>query len=97
MKRLTKEIQLVNKVDAQQARTIAGGFIFFLQQKIAAGESVDLGFIKLKAATTKPATHVVKFAGKATTFLTGQSKRWWVVIRRSWLKKVQPMWSRFHG
>lgn len=94
-KKLVTGMKLVCKVDAAQASEAIDIVISYLQKKVAAGEDVDLGFMCLKGATVKPATHTTRFKGEGSAvYLTGQTLRYKVGIRKSWLKKVKPSWSR---
>ncbi len=96
MKNLVKELCLYGEVGRAEARSALGLVIALLEAKIRAGDSIDLGFLKLNAVTTQPAAFVTNFDPKEPrTFMVGQSRKWNVVIRKSWLEKVKPKWSRF--
>ncbi len=85
-------------VDASTARQALALTIALMEAKVAAGESVDLGFMNLKVTSTKPGAFIAPGTGgtaSATTYMIGESKRWWPVIRKSWLRKFRPKWSRF--
>jgi len=96
MKDLVKELCLycdVNRADARKALSLV---ISLFEAKIRAGDSIDLGFLKLNAVTTQPAAFTTSFnQEEPRTFMVGQSRKWNVVIRRGWLEKVRPSWSRF--
>ncbi len=89
-------MQLCCDVDAAEARRAVSLLIPALEAAIAAGESVDFGFMKLRAVSTKPGSFTTGFgSGKPVrTYMVGESKRWWVRINQSWLRRCRPAWSR---
>jgi len=96
MKALVRDIKVTCNVDGAQAREALRVVIPFLEARVAAGESIDLGFMLLKAVDTKPAKFESRFGGKTNvTYMVPASKRWLATIRRGWLRTVMPDWSRF--
>lgn len=96
-KALVRRIQGLSGVSTAEAQRALALVIPMLEEMVYSGESIDLGFMALNVRTTRPGSFTTGFAPEKQqrTYMVGESLRWWVRLRRSWLERVRPAWSRF--
>jgi len=95
MKKLIKELMVINELPYEEAKRLAAGMVVYLENRVKHGKVVDLGFLKIVPKTSKATVIKCNVGGKKSTIHMGETTRWGVRITKSWQKKMKPFWSRY--
>jgi hypothetical protein len=74
-----------------EAKEVATYFRLFLENRVAAGEEVDFGFVKIVPKSNKPRMFRSNFDGRR--YFVGECKRWRITFSKKWLHLTTPFWS----
>ena len=92
MRELVSGLRVLHSIGPKEARKVATMMLVLIEAKMQAGESVDLGFMKIDPQKSSP--RVVHSNISKTRHFIGESVKWRIMFRESWLKKRAPLWSR---